>query len=372
MTFKILDPKRDKTTTRTLLHEQIPLTGTIISGTYGAPSVAANWKTYSHGMFQSIYDYPYLSSSANHIFDITAGYTATSEFSASTSTQNSKKINISTNLVGTLEGYTTGGVLKLPEADLNIDLTGTMDSYFILPISRLLTKDQMKLGTFVMAVGTGSYANPFDTPSFSTSASLMYLVAASGNAGIAAGSRPCAVGHAEVIYRRYGPEGSYTYSGLTATNDRGCGVVYNQAGVVLLTSSLFAGMADFISPANGNTSGLPFMGVSGALTGTTLNNIGDSLMHRIYNISFQNTTEISSVIYFCRANSNEFNFSTNPTYLTASKMRVKTEAADPQLSFITTVGLYSADNQLMAVAKLSEPLRKDPTNEITLRVRLDY
>jgi hypothetical protein len=27
---------------------------------------------------------------------------------------------------------------------------------------------------------------------------------------------------------------------------------------------------------------------------------------------------------------------------------------------------------LLAVAKLSEPLRKDPTNELTLRVRLDY
>ena len=34
--------------------------------------------------------------------------------------------------------------------------------------------------------------------------------------------------------------------------------------------------------------------------------------------------------------------------------------------------IYSADNELLAVAKLSEPLRKDPTNELTLRVRLDY
>ena len=260
MTFKILDPKRDKTTTRTLLHEQIPLTGSIISGTYGAPSTAANWKTYSHGIFQSIYDYPYLSSSANHIFDMTAGFVSTSEFSASATTQNSKKINVATNLVGTIEGFQTGGVLKLPEADLNIDLTGTMDSFFMIPLARLLTKDQIKLGTFQIAMGTGSYAAPFNEPvdsSTTTSGALMYLVAASGTSGIAAGSRPCAVGHAEVIYRRYGPAGTYTYSGLTSTQDLGCGVVYNQAGVVLLTSSLFAGMADFISPLNGNTSDLP-------------------------------------------------------------------------------------------------------------------
>ena len=60
-------------------------------------------------------------------------------------------------------------------------------------------------------------------------------------------------------------------------------------------------------------------------------------------------------------------------------MRVKTigaagvgNALMPPRAYITTVGLYSADNELLAVAKLSEPIRKDPTNEVTLRVRLDY
>ena len=44
----------------------------------------------------------------------------------------------------------------------------------------------------------------------------------------------------------------------------------------------------------------------------------------------------------------------------------------PPRSYVTTVGLYSADNELLAVAKLSEPLKKTPSNEVTLRVRLDY
>ena len=72
--FKSLDPTTDKTTTRTLLHEAIPLTGSIVSGTYGnATSNEENIKNFAHGMFQSVYDYPYLSSSANHIFDVTVG-----------------------------------------------------------------------------------------------------------------------------------------------------------------------------------------------------------------------------------------------------------------------------------------------------------
>ena len=65
MTYKPLNTN-DTVATRTLLHEAIPLTGTIISGTYSD----LNIKDYGHQMFQSVYDYPYLSSSANHIFDI--------------------------------------------------------------------------------------------------------------------------------------------------------------------------------------------------------------------------------------------------------------------------------------------------------------
>jgi len=45
---------------------------------------------------------------------------------------------------------------------------------------------------------------------------------------------------------------------------------------------------------------------------------------------------------------------------------------DSPIAYFTTVGLYSSDNELLAVAKLSEPLKKDPTNEMTIRVRLDY
>ena len=84
----------DLATTRTLLHEVIPITGSIVSGTYvEGTSNETNIKNYSHGMFQSVFDYPYLSSSANHIFDITLGYSSKSPLSSSTGVQNSKKIN---------------------------------------------------------------------------------------------------------------------------------------------------------------------------------------------------------------------------------------------------------------------------------------
>ena len=89
-------------------------------------------------------------------------------------------------------------------------------------------------------------------------------------------------------------------------------------------------------------------------------------------INFNNTVELNSTIYFCRANNNEFNYSSNPTYLDSSQIRVKNTTSDNPVSYITTVGLYSSDNELLAVAKLSEPLKKDPNTELTIRVRLDY
>ena len=68
-TYKKINQKEDVKSVKTKLHEVIPITGSVVSGTYAD----LNIKKYTHGMFQSVYDYPYLSSSANHIFDITVG-----------------------------------------------------------------------------------------------------------------------------------------------------------------------------------------------------------------------------------------------------------------------------------------------------------
>ena len=158
--------------------------------------------------------------------------------------------------------------------------------------------------------------------------------------------------------------------------DFAAGLLYYQAGIAVVTGSLFSDIADggFIDNATNTVNFNLASSVTGYnfVTGSTIAATADAIRSRIYNISYNNTTELNSTIYFCRINHNDFNYSSNPTYLTGSKLRVKTRAADAPVTYITSVGLYSADNELLAVAKLSEPLRKDPTNELTLRVRLDY
>jgi hypothetical protein len=348
----------DLANTRTLLHEAIPITGSIISGTYNDENV----KEYGHGMFQSVYDYPFLSSSANHIFDITTGIAQGSPLSASTTTMMAKKANIYNQMAQTLVGYDTTGSIKKFTTSAGTEI---QDAIFI-NFSRLLTKDEIKKGSVSMNFMTGG-----------TSASLSHKVTVTDHSGANG-------------YRVDSPAGEYGYLYKDASTDSTLevGQIYYQAGVAVLSGgavfregAVAGGQgSDTINPgrwgAADSTQTTQTETATGSyevfVTGAVLNELADGTRHRINNISFNNTTELNSSIYFCRVNHNDFNYSSNPTYLTGSKIRVKSRSSDAPVTYITTVGLYSADNELLAVAKLSEPLRKSSDTELTLRVRLDY
>ena len=83
--------------------------------------------------------------------------------------------------------------------------------------------------------------------------------------------------------------------------------------------------------------------------------------------------EVKSTFFFVRAKNAEYNFSNNPSYVTGSngKLNQQTFVGDPK-SYITTVGLYNNDNELLAIAKLSKPLLKSFSNEILIKVKLDF
>jgi len=345
--YELLNSNADVTTTKTLLHEAIPVTGTIVSGTYGTWPDGDNIKNYTHGMFQSVYDYPYLSSSANHIFDLTMGYDEGSALSQSAGgVMQKKKVNLYNQFAQGLLGYTgSDNQVEIFESDLDYgDNDRQMKECFFVSFSRLLSKDQVKPGTFSMELGDGAWATALN------SATLKTLTDAS--ASITSGTKTTPGGEYGVLY-----------SGSNA--DSRCGLVFYEAGIAILSSSVFTN-TDYIS-ASAGTSSVDEQFMSGTITGSC-----SALRHRIKNISYNNTTEINSTIYFCRVPHNKYNYSSNPTYTTDSKIVVKNQASDSPVSYITTVGLYNSANELLAVAKLSEPLRKDPSNSITLRVRLDY
>ena len=104
----------------------------------------------------------------------------------------------------------------------------------------------------------------------------------------------------------------------------------------------------------------------------SITEIADSFRRLVGNIQFSNNTQLYSTVYNCRIDANEFNFSSNPTYVSSSKIVVKNNPTDKNYSYVTTIGLYSDNDELLAVAKLSEPLRNTDAVNYTLSVRLDY
>jgi hypothetical protein len=388
-TFKTL-LNDDVVNTRTLLHEAIPITGTIVSG---ATYQDKNVKTYTHGMFETTYDYPYLSSSANHIFDVSYGYCDITggTMSASAHTQNAKKLNMYNQFAQVLMGYTpatdtaSAAIRKFDSDGQLDDEANLMNSCFFLSFSRLLVKDEIKKGSFTLKMYSSGTVDDLANDGVALTlgdydALNEYRTSPSGDYGLIFTASADAPSDA-------GGEGHVTKS---------VGLIFYQAGIVVLSSSFFHGSKTFgysgssttVNWGDGTATGLGAPGTMDAMGGDpegdgttnaahalhsgTIEDLAKGFRNRWIDCDFNNTIELNSTVYFARVNHNEYNYSSNPTFVSGSKLVVKNTIDDLPVSYITTVGLYSPDNELLAVAKLSEPLRKDPNTELTLRVRLDY
>jgi hypothetical protein len=86
----------------------------------------------------------------------------------------------------------------------------------------------------------------------------------------------------------------------------------------------------------------------------------------------QSNEVISSRYFFTRVKNSEFNYTTNPSIIDASGNLLFTTLINNPQTYITTVGMYNDNNELLAVAKLSKPLTKDFTKEALIRIKLDY
>jgi len=359
----------DLAVTRTPIYEAIPITGSLVSSSvYGTSSI----KTYSHGMFQTVYDYPFLSSSANSLFDITIGRSNDTSVATPSVIQDSKKKNIYNQMAQVLVGYDSESKIKKFDSKSELISGSNFENCYFLSFSRLLVKDEIKKGTFQLVLGTNSGSST----AFNSTLTIDDADAATN-------------------YYVDSPVGDYGLLKVTQNSSNPslystAGLIFYQAGVVVLSPSVFAASASSGVQESGsllaNNKGQ--LQNAAALSGTngtfivsgsvreifvssSIDGAADALRQRIKNIQFNNTTEINSTIYFCRANHNEFNYSSNPSYLSGSKIVVKNSSLDAPISYITTVGLYSIDNELLAVAKVSEPLKKTPDDALILRVRLD-
>jgi len=164
-----------------------------------------------------------------------------------------------------------------------------------------------------------------------------------------------------------GVSGSTTIA--SSSTSGGFGLVYPDVGIIILHPTALANMPGYPSPVSGAVD-LPITNTDAHKNNT------DILFRAIQSGSdFQarSAETISSTHYFVRLRNKEYNYSNNPSfYNEANGAILNTNFIQNPNVYVTTVGLYSARNELLAVAKLSQPLRKSFDREALIRVRLDF
>ncbi len=153
------------------------------------------------------------------------------------------------------------------------------------------------------------------------------------------------------------------------------GLFYPDLGVILLNTNWLtqANVKSMVFSTGTNTFGdnakVVFNSISHSVAGAGNKNAGYFAARR--------EEEISSTSYFARAHNKEFNFSSNPTYETTDSngnrgaFTQPTFKGDPK-AYITQVGLYDSNRELLAVAKLSQPVLKSFSREAIIKVKLDF
>ena len=143
------------------------------------------------------------------------------------------------------------------------------------------------------------------------------------------------------------------------------GAVYPHRGVIILNPTALdasASLGTVRTNSNAQNHNKLFLAISGAAAANSSNGF-----------QARNEEEVKSTFFFTRVKNAEYNFSNNPSYVTGSDgdLGQSTFIGDPK-TYITTVGLYNNDNELLAIAKLSKPILKSFSNEVLVKVKLDF
>jgi hypothetical protein len=229
----------------------------------------------------------------------------------------------------------------------------TINNFYAINVNRSRYKENLFPGSLNLKLFSGSKyiqltdnSNDVTTISFLNSNRVYQIV--SGSNGSATNNP---ISQAGIT-----PSGSYGLflpdTGLILLNPAALDLPFASGGINLQTSR------SYNSPGN-NNSRLFSRLISGS------NGTGS--------FSLNSQESISSDFVFIRARNAEFNYTENPSAISGStgELIYSDFIYNPQ-TYITTVGLYNDSNELLAVAKLSRPLKKDFTKEALVRVKLDF
>lgn len=221
--------------------------------------------------------------------------------------------------------------------NFSFDGTNTAEQIYVINVSRDRYKQSLYPGSFNLSLKNGSNTIKLTDDSKTTSLTRF-------------------LGENRIFWIISGSNGSpYTSSASTTYY----GMVLPDIGVVILNAS--GSLSSYIAAAN--------------LTSSVANNhvnLYNAISSSGTAFNLQSAEVVSSRYFFTRVKNSEFNYTTNPSIIdTQGNLLYSSLINNPQ-TFITTVGMYNDNNELLGVAKLSKPLVKDFTKELLIRIKLDY
>ena len=230
--------------------------------------------------------------------------------------------------------------------------SGSTDSIYIVNIKRNRVKERLDEGNFELPLLAISSRATNATGSVSVSGTQITLI---DDSSIASAT----IGSSGRVYNIV--SGSISSGVYTSATPVYYGKFYPDHGVMILDGNkldqVLAYDTNLTSDSEGNNHFAMFHSISGSASG----------------FQARNSQKITSTHYFVRIKNGQYNFSNNPTYTTGSDgvLAQSTFIGDPK-TYITTIGLYNSRQELLAVAKLSQPLLKSFSREALVRVKLDY
>ena len=395
-TFEFFNPQTDKRTQTDVLEQLIDVVGADVSGSNTRRKYQV-WVTGSgtstgvtSSLFQTAFDQDFTLQTANPVFDATVGIHPTSQLVTLTTTsydainhqyyfpsnsiQMREKIDIYRTFAQQLLGDSEAAFTILSSSAGTSAGTSIKEALFF-SFKRLFTRDQLKRETFALRMYySGSNATVSDLSSSGTSEKIYTDLGSTTNVNYSF------------------PGGSVGTLVDTATVAP-VGQIWHDQGIVVLDATRvmnpiqrITGSINSVTTATEQfDGGLISCSAGGAYNplfySASIDNILDYVCSTRFVgtdatvMAFQNQTNINSSVYFCKFAADRFNYSSNPTYTDADGRIVVIDPGQEDIqrgfAFITSIGLYDADNNLLAVAKTSRPILKNYQREFSVKVRLD-
>ena len=243
--------------------------------------------------------------------------------------------------------------------------SGSTDYFYAVNFERNRVKERLDAGNFELPLRYMSASLDTNATGSNVAVSSSVVYSLIDDSSLAAAT----IGDSGRVYNIV--SGSISSGVYNATSPVYYGLAYPDFGTLILDGKMLDQKLNYQTNTGSSSEGNNHFRLFHSISGSAL--ITNTATGDKYGFQARNSEKITSTHYFVRIKNAEYNFSNNPSYVTGSLGQIAESSfvGDPK-TYITTVGLYNDQHQLLSVAKLSKALLKSFQREALIRVKLDF